>query len=105
MPESFLGLLPLRVTPTWRAGSVDGVGAMPTLPRGSLSEIGPPCCLAFCRRIFGIVLPTICPCDESSCVMQSIVIAIASNEHPMAVCHRKEAKRGQPCGQRGTRTC
>ena len=44
------------------------------------------------KDFFGIVLPTVCPCDESSCVMQSIVISIAANEHPIAVYHRKEAK-------------
>ena len=44
------------------------------------------------KDFFGIVLPTVCPCDESSGVMQSIAIAIAANGHPMAVCHRQAAK-------------
>ena len=44
------------------------------------------------KDFFGLVLPTVCPCDASSCVMSSMVIAIVANEHPMAVCHRKEAK-------------
>jgi hypothetical protein len=34
---------------------------------------------------------TVCPCDEAACVLPSMVIAIAANEHPIAVCHGKGA--------------
>src|SRR6266436_1973438 len=96
---SFFGLLPLRVTPTWRAGSVDGVtgegGLEPALSQhqtgGACPRVGHPAVWPSLEGFFGLVLPTVCPWDESSWVMSSMVIAIAANEHPMAVCHRKKA--------------
>ena len=52
--------------------------------------------------VFGVSAYT--DCMPLSCVIQHIVLSIASDEHHVWRGHRKEAKRGPPCGPRVTRT-